>query len=1044
LAAYAHQDVPFEKLLEELRPERDLSRSPLFQVFFNMVNVGDRRFDMYGLKVEEAPGDGIGSKFDLTIYAGERDNEIQLKLVYNSDLFNHKRMKELMQQYKQLLAQIAEQPERPISSYSLLTPAGAELLPDPVEKLSSDWMGSVHERFARQAESLPEHAAIADPRDTWSYRELNARSNRLAHYLSARGIQREDVVAIYGHRSAAIAWALLGVLKAGAAFLILDPGYPAARLSDYVKDAKPRGLVRLEAAGPIPDELEEWLKATVRCRIALPGQKALWTEDSLKEYSSADPGIPIGPDDLACISYTSGSTGGPKGILGRHGPLSHFLPWQASKFSLTSSDRFSMLSGLSHDPLQREIFTPLWIGASIHVPDPDAIGAPGRLSRWMADEKITFAHLTPAVGRLLTQGAEPDCRLSTLRHAFFVGDKLTRADVDSLRRLAPAVQCVNYYGSTETQRAVSYYEIPSMPVDGSQKAVLPVGRGMPDVQLLVLNKKSGLAGIGEVGEIHMRSPHLARGYLSDEDLTRARFVVNPFTGDRSDRLYKTGDLGRYLPDGNVEILGRNDGQIKLRGFRIEPAEIESVLTRHPDVREAVVTVYDNSLRDRELAGYVVLQQGAAPLADELRAFLKIGLPDYMVPSAFVFLDSLPLTPNGKVEYRALPDPQSQGARGRVEYVAARDETERVLCSIWSEALGVDRVGLDDNFFAIGGHSLLAAKLFARLDEAFGRSLPLSVLFRAPTVRLLAEHYRAGSQPGTHSAIVALTESGTLPPIFGVPGVFGDLICFADMARELGSAQPFYGLQAVGLDGTEVPLDSIEQMAIRYLNEIRQVQSHGPYALMGACFGATVAYEMARQLLDAGEKVAFLGLLDPTRREGHETNENPPAMPRVVKRAKSFGNFFTHRLRLYRKEMQGLDIGTRLRFVMQKIRSLGFTVGDRKAFTRVQREIYQRDVVRANIRALDGYQRKPLNGGLRAVEIFETSHPRNTTAWSFDWKNLWDGYPVQHRVSGKDSGDMLTGENGRVLALLLRERLKEAFAENGRNASLDDTMRAGQL
>jgi amino acid adenylation domain-containing protein len=1028
LAAYANQDVPFEKLLEELRPERDLSRSPLFQVFFNMINVREQRIDWHGLNVEAVPGDGLGSKFDLTVYAEESDGEVQLRLVYSRDLFNHSRIKELLQQYKQLLSHVVEEPERRISSYSLLTPTGTKLLPDPVEKLSPDWMGAVHDRFARQAESSPEHPAITDPCGTWSYGELNERSNQLSHYLLARGIQREEVVAIYGHRSVAIALAMLGVLKAGAAFLILDPGYPAARLSEYVKAARPRGLIRLEPAGPLPEELEQSLNAAVRCRIILPRQKSAWTEDPLKGYATENPAVPVGPDDLACISFTSGSTGGPKGILGRHGPLSHFLPWQADKFSLTSSDRFSMLSGLSHDPLQREIFTPLWIGASIHVPDPDDIGDSGRLSRWMMREQITFAHLTPAIGRLLIQGIEPDYRLTSLRHGFFVGDKLTWADVDSLRRIAPAVQCVNYYGSTETQRAVSYYEVPSTPRDGSQKTVLPVGRGMPDVQLLVLNKKGGLAGVSEAGEIHMRSPHLARGYLGDENLTQARFVVNPFAGDRADRLYKTGDLGRYLPDGNAEILGRNDGQIKLRGFRIEPAEIETALTRHTNVREAVVTVYDNA-GERELAGYVVIQPGAAPSVDELRAFLKISLPDYMVPSVFVFLNSLPLNPNGKVEYRALPDPQSRGARGHAEYVAARDDAERRLCRVWSEVLGVGRVGLDDNFFAIGGHSLLAAKLFARLDETFGRSLPLNVLFRAPTVRLLAEHYRAGSAPETHSVIVALTEGGTLPAIFGAPGVFGDVICFADLARELGSDQPFYGLQAVGLDGGEAPLDSIEQMAALYLDEIRKIQPHGPYALLGACFGATVAYETARQLLEAGEKVTFLGLLDPTRREGYETNENPPPMPRPLKRAKAFGSFFIERLRLYRREMQGLGIAARIRFVMQKIRSLSFTVGDRKAFTRVQREIYQHGVVRANIRALDRYHRKPLNGGLRAVEIFETSNPRNVTAWSFDWKNLWDGRPVQHRVQGKDSGTMLTGENGRSLALLLRDRLKAAFAEN---------------
>lgn len=359
----------------------------------------------------------------------------------------------------------------------------------------------------------------------------------------------------------------------------------------------------------------------------------------------------------------------------------------------------------------------------------------------------------------------------------------------------------------------------------------------------------------------------------------------------------------------------------------------------------------------------------------------------------------------------------------------------MLCRVWSEVLGIDRVGLDDDFFAIGGHSLLAAKLFARLDESFGRSLPLGVLFSAPTVRLLAECYRTSVKSKARSVIAPLSTGGPLSPIFGVPGVFGNVICFAELARELGPKQPFYGLQSIGLDGAEAPLDSIEPMAKLYLNEIRKVQPHGPYAFIGACFGATVAYEMARQLLDTGEEVAFLGLLAPTRRGGYGASENPSSVPWVVKRAKALGSFSIHRLRLYRKEMRGLDIGDCIKFVTHKIRSLSFKIGDRKAFWGVRREIHQLEVIRSNVRALDRYHRKPLNGRLRAVEIFETSHPRNTTAWSFDWKTLWDGYPIRHHLPGKDSGDMLTGKNAQALAALLAERLRAVFEDKSQQDSI---------
>jgi amino acid adenylation domain-containing protein len=936
-------------------------------------------------------------------------------------------MIEMLGQYERVLTQVVGDSSPSISSISLLTPSAKKALPDPTQSLGSDWVGAVHERFSQQAQSLPEQIAVSDPQSTWTYGELDARSNQLAHRLIASGIQRAEIVAIYGHRSAALAWALLGILKAGAAFLILDPAYPAARLLTYIKDAKPRGWIQLEAAGALPNELEEFIDGTVRCRIILPRLRTLPAEGSLEEYSSSNPVISICPDDIACVSYTSGSTGEPKGILGRHGPLSHFLPWQANKFSLTSSDRFSLLSGLSHDPLQREIFTPLWIGATICVPDPDMIGNPGKLARWMNQNEITFAHLTPALGRLLTETANPDCQLISLRHAFLVGDKLTGADVNCLRRLAPGVTCVNYYGSTETQRAVSYYEIPPDSSVLPQQPVIPIGRGIPDVQLLILNNQKTLAGIGEVGEIYMRSPHLAQGYLGDESLTTARFVVNPFSEDNSDKLYKSGDLGRYRPDGNAEILGRIDGQIKIRGFRIEPAEIESVLGQHSEVREAVVTVGANASGDQRLAGYVVLQHGSAPSKHDLRSFLGKKLPRYMVPSEFVFLGSLPLTPNGKVDYRALPKPNHEHVEDD-QYVEARDEIECRLCRVWSELLRIDRIRLDDDFFAIGGHSLLASKLFARLDEEFGRSLPVGILFAAPTVRLLAEHYRAPKITSQTPALVALTAAGTLPPVYAVPGVYGNVLGYTNLSQALGSNQPFYGLQALGLDGAEPPLENIEEMARRYISEIFAVQPRGPYAIIGACFGATVAYEMARQLLDEGKEVAFLGLLDPTRREGYEATENSVSVPRIITRAKVLGIFLRSRLSLYFNELKELGAAGRVKFVTNKLGSFGSKIGNPKGYRGVRREFRQLEVVRANIRALDCYRRQSLNGRLKAVEIFETSHPRNTGGWNFDWKTMWDGQPRRHHLPGKNSGDMVSQKNVRVLATLLAERLREAFGD----------------
>jgi amino acid adenylation domain-containing protein len=795
LDAYAHQDVPFEKLLEELRPERDPSRTPLFQVFFNMLNVAERA-KLQGLKIETISAGRVESKFDLTIYVRERDGSLHFNWVYNSDLFHRDRIQEMSRQYEKLLSQIVEHPAVSIHSYSLLTAAAQELLPSPVEPLGSDWAGSVHDRFSLQARYLPDHPAITDPHESWTYEELNSRANQLAHYLLRSGIQREEIVAVYAHRSASLACALLGILKAGAAFLILDPTQPPARLLQYLGTAKPRGFIRVQAAGAVANnELEAVLEQTLDSQIALPALSELRREDFLAKYPTADPKVQIKPDDLAYVSFTSGSTGEPKGVLGRHGPLSQFLPWQAEKFALGPSDRFSLFSGLSHDPLHREIFTAFWVGAAVHVPEPDIIGAGGRLVGWMACQGITFAHLTPPLARLLSETAPPETELPLLRYAFLVGDKLTWTDVERLRRLSPNVTCVNSYGSTETQRAVSYHQISPQAKIGANGAIVPVGHGMPNVQLLILTREQKLAGLGEVGEIHMRSPHLARGYLADESLTEARFIMNPFTRKAGDRLYRTGDLGRYLADGGVEILGRIDGQVKIRGFRIELGEIEAVLMQHGAVRDCVVITreeveetdsgaavadgvaanpqfaipnptskIENPKSNKRLVAYVVPKQNPAPPASELRRFLNARLPDYMVPSAFLFLNVLPLTPNGKLDHRNLPAPDQ--TRDRDEpFVAPRTPVEEMLAGIWAELLHVEPVGIHDNFFDLGGHSLLVTQVISRARRELQVDLPLRVLFESPTVSGLAERVEQVNRKGPTLSVrpmISVSRENDLP------------------------------------------------------------------------------------------------------------------------------------------------------------------------------------------------------------------------------------------------------------------------------------------
>ncbi len=745
LDAYAHQEFRFETLLETLRPTRNLSHTPIFQVFFNMLGRPRSRASFPGLTVTPLPLPATDARFDLTLYVSESGSGFNLDALYNTDLFTAARIEEMLAQYKELLSQIIAEPHHLVRKYSLVTPRALKQLPNPARPLDAAWHGAIHEWFDRQAHRRPDRIAVCDPHDRWRYAELQTRANQLAHRLMADGVRVGDIVAIRARRNASLVWAMLGILKAGAAFLILDPQYPLTRLRTCLEQARPRMLLDLAGAGERPGDVTHPPTGLDPSNVlVLPDRQGAATAMAGRPATAPETGI--GPSDLAYVAFTSGSTGAPKGIRGGHGSLTHFLPWQARTFGFNAADRFSMLSGLSHDPLHRDVFTPLAFGASIRAPDPVDM-APERLPDWMRREGVSVAHLTPALGRILTAGSN-GVRLDRLRCAFFVGDALRHGDVAAMNRLAPAAGVVNYYGATETQRAVGYHPLPppgahsdKAPVDpAGRRAIIPLGRGIRDVQLLVLNAAGKRAGIGEVGEIAVRSPHIALGCLTDEPGASDRFQPNPFARrhDPMDRLYKTGDLGRYTPDGAVMSMGRMDRQVQIRGFRVEPGEVEAVLKDHASVHEAAVIDRLDASGDRSLVAYVTPDASTPSGADALQRFLRERLPAYMLPSAITRLSELPLTPNGKPDRKALPAPRAQRPAD-LPLVAPRGEAESKVISAWREALGFSDIGREDNFFDLGGHSMLMIRVQQRLQAEFRREIPLVDLFQHSTVEALAGH-----------------------------------------------------------------------------------------------------------------------------------------------------------------------------------------------------------------------------------------------------------------------------------------------------------------
>lgn len=741
LGAYAHGELPFDKLVENLQLRRSVSHTPLFQVFFNLINFDDS-IGLPGLEISEYPLDELDSKFDFTLYVMESKTTVRLDLVYNSDLFSSQRMQEMLRQFSVLLQQVVSSPDGPASEFSLRT--DAIVLPDPERAFTGKVNELVPARFIRQAAAGKDRVALLDNQSSWQYGTLENRSNQLAHRLRACGIQRGDIVVILGERCASLIWTMLGVLKAGAAFAILDPSYPTSRLIDSVQAIRPTGWITLDSPAT-PATLIETLVEAVCCKVvlSLPGHGDTARQRLFEEYPETAPTIAISGEDPAYVVLSSGTTGTPHAIVTPHAALAHFLDWHTAHFGLHQDDSFSLFSGLSHDPVMRDVFSPLWVGATLCIPERATFLAPKQLRSWLRKQQISVAHVTPSLLKLLVQGYESSVEkeLDKIRYVFSGGDVLTYDSVARFHELAPAATCVNFYGASETPQAMAFHVVSTGWLnEAPHRQTVPLGTGTGDVQLLVVSRAGQMAGVGELGEIYIRTPYLSLGYANNAALTGKKFITNPFTGVAEDRVYRTGDLGRYLPDGSVEFHGRSDGQLKVRGFRIEAAEVEKVLCRHEHVSNALVCVRKDETGNELLVAYLVCASNVEQkdLLPELKSLVRSLLPEYMVPAVFMVLEALPLTPNNKVNYRALPVPVNAGSKSGRSPVPL-NSLEHEIAAIWRDILPIKDFGRDENFFDLGGNSLLLAAAHHSLEKLMGRELPLIDLFRYPSVALLAEH-----------------------------------------------------------------------------------------------------------------------------------------------------------------------------------------------------------------------------------------------------------------------------------------------------------------
>lgn len=729
LGAYAHQDLAFEKLVEVLQPERSLSHNPLVQVMLNMQNLNHESIQLPDLNIETFTDDEPSSKFDVTLYVTEADEAIQLELVYNADLFKKERILEILEQFHAILLQMADELDQTINDVSLKTKTSETIIPDPQEKLSETWVEPVHAMFTKRAIVTPDKMAVKDFRKCWSYEELEKRSNQLANYLIKHDVQPEDLIAVYASRNSKLILTLLGILKSGASFVILDPSYPKERLRKCMGAARPKGILILTDDTDTPDLFDQPLQFAAVL-------SDLEQRDFLLEYSDLNPNIAVKPDQQAYLAFTSGSKGVPKGVIGTHKSLAHFIQWHIQSFAFSEKDCFSMVSGLSHDPLLRDIFTPLSVSATLIIPNEEAMQSPEKLYQLLQNEKVSVMHLTPSIGRLLMEAREMHQSKEPLsiHHFFFGGEPLTKQDIKNMKTLNPDAECINFYGATETPQAMSYYKVASIV---KHKNNIPIGKGIDNVQLIIMNSCQKQAGIGELGEICVRTPYLAKGYLNDRELTKKKFIRNSFTNNEDDILYRTGDMGRYLPDGNIEFAGRNDDQINLRGFRIEPGEIEAALNKHPLIEKSYVCLYDENTDKERLIAYVVCEKKFKESTEEIKQHMRQYVPNYMIPQKMIPIENLPLTPNGKVDRKALPNPNHEHFHSDREIVKPRKGIERDISEVWKEVLPEKDIGIYDNFFDLGGHSLLLVRVRSQLMKRFHRDISMVDMFKHPTIASLA-------------------------------------------------------------------------------------------------------------------------------------------------------------------------------------------------------------------------------------------------------------------------------------------------------------------
>jgi amino acid adenylation domain-containing protein len=839
LDALSNDDAPFTQVVNEVRPNRSLSFNPLFQVLLTLEPPMPQTHDGWSAALTQSEVDTGISKFDLCLELDDRSSGIIGRFKYSSDLFEPQTVAYMASHLTMLLESVAANPDQRISIAPMLSAREREQVCVTWNETDAEFPADLclHDLIANQAELTPSAVALIDGAGQLTYRDLDRRSNQLAAYLRKQGIGPEVAVGLYLEPSSEMILGIVGVLKAGGVCLPLDPSYPAERLAWVCAETQPRVLLTQQ-------HLLSGLPSGDAAVLSLDSQ---WSE---VDEESADPlRSRSGPENLAYVIYTSGSTGKPKGVQITHRNLVHSTHARSLYYG-PDAGRFLLLSSFAFDSSLVGILGTLCRGGTLVLTPGPLQSNLTQLAPLVAQHGISHLLCVPSLYSLLLDQAKT-AELSSLQVAIVAGESCPVELVERHYRVLPGATLYNEYGPTEASVWSTVYRCQA----GESARSVPIGRPIPNARAFVLDPHLNALPVGVPGELYIGGQGVVRGYLNRPEETAARFIPDPFDKTPGARLYKTGDLVRHLPDGNIELLGRLDHQVKIRGFRIELEEIEAVISAYDGVRQAVVTLREEKEGEPGLIAYVVPLDAIQFDVEKLRSHLSKQLPEAMVPSAIVKLEQLPLMPNGKVNRHALAAEQPVSA---TQFVPPADALESKLAHIWEAVLGKQGIGSTDNFFDLGGNSLLVAKLLLRIEQRLGKTLSLANIFQAPTIRQLAAMVGGRSIPVHHPAIVPIQPLGSKPPLFWVRG--GPL--FLPLAHRLGRDRPLLGLHLPAAEAAQLQVPyKLEDIAGAFVRCLREAQPEGPYYIAGLCVNGVIAYEMARQLIEQGEKIDLLVVFD---------------------------------------------------------------------------------------------------------------------------------------------------------------------------------------